>query len=94
MRKMDFAFCAGWIYSKKRVKMLTCGVHMMGELLVRMKNGSYKSSRVPDEMVVYLFNSGTKSWTIGPSISESSPTGETGTRSSSTDKKPLPFPPM
>ncbi len=66
----------------------------MGELYVRVGPGSYYSAQAKDLMVVYLFNSGMKTWTIGPSTEERSETGARGTRESSTDKYPLPSPPM
>jgi hypothetical protein len=47
----------------------------MGSLYVRVGPGSYSSTQAPDRMVVYLFNSGMKTWTIGPTTEERSETG-------------------
>lgn len=87
---MLFAIYTVWIYSC--FKEVTCGAEM-GTLCVRMNNGSYVSSHVSDRLVVYVFNSGMNICTIGPTTDPAA-TGARGTRSSSTDKKPAPSPPM
>lgn len=66
----------------------------MGVLFVRMGPGSYVSAQASDQEVVYLFNSGINTWTIGPTTDDGPDTGASGTRASSTDRYPLPSPPM
>ena len=66
----------------------------MGQLLIRTKPGEFVATLVPDSNVVYLFNSGMKIWTIGPTTAVVSCTAASGTRESSTDKNPLPSPPI
>lgn len=67
---------------------------VMGFLYVRVGPGRYASAQASDRRVVYLFNSGIKTWTIAPMIELGSETGANGTLVSSTDKKPSPSPPM
>lgn len=76
------------------ILMMMCGGQFMGVLYVRMGPGSYVSTQASDRLVVYLFNSGINTWTIGPTTEEDPDTGASGTRVSSTDKYPLPSPPM
>lgn len=66
----------------------------MGVLYVRMGPGSYVSTQASDKEVIYFFNSGMKTWMIGPTKEDKSDTGASGTRESSTDKYPFPSPPM
>lgn len=70
------------------------GGESMGVLYVRMGPGNYVSTQASDRTVVYLFNSGIKIWTIGPTTEEESETGARGTLESSTERYPLPSPPI
>ena len=70
------------------------GGGFMGVLYVRMGPGRYVSTQAADRQIFYLFNSGMKTWTIGPTTEERSDTGAKGTLTSSTERYPLPSPPI
>lgn len=65
----------------------------VGKLLTRTGPGVFAESKVCQNREVYLFNSGINTCIIGPTTKVDSLTSAKGTRSSSTDKKPLPSPP-